>query len=54
MSSSEKLMNFMVYRHFIARHLITRHLITIGLGFRVRDETLDRVRARVRVRVRNG
>ena len=43
-----------VYRHFITRYLITRHLITIGLGFRVRDETLNRVRARVRVRVRNG
>ena len=40
-----------VYRHFITRHLITRHLITIGLGFRVKDETLNHVRVRVRIRV---
>ena len=41
-----------VYRHFITRHLITRHLITIGLGFRVRNETFNHVRVRVRVRIR--
>ena len=41
-----------VYRHFITRHLITRHLITIGLGFRVRNETFNHVRVRVRIRVR--
>ena len=43
-----------VYRHFITRHLITRHLITIGLRFRVRDETLNHVKVKVKVRIGVG
>ena len=34
---------------FHTTYLITRHLITIGLEFRVIDETLNHVRFRVRM-----
>ena len=38
-----------VCRHFITRHLIARHLVKIGLGFKVKNETLNHARVRIDV-----